>query len=421
MHIAVFTPTNRAEHIIEAYQSLCNQTHQDWSWVVLMNGSDMTDFAPFVTLVKPDSRVKLHYHNYVKCNIGQLKGMCCELAPKEAKIFLELDHDDWLIPTCLAKVDEACERGAGFVYSENVNFNPDGTTHFYSEQWGWINDDFTHEGKTYRFSRHFDPAPRSLMSIGFAPNHVRAWTREAYYKAGGYDKSMPVCDDLDLICRTYLAGVTFSLIPEVLYMYREHTNTYREKRPQIQELSVQCANKYFHPMIKEWCERENLKMFNLGGAIGYQPEGYISLDRRPNAAVVCDVTEGLPFPDDSVGCFRAYDFLEHIPMGMPVIKLMNEIHRCLVPGGYFLTRTPSTEGRGAWQDPTHCSFWNSNSFWYYTKKEQAQFVPEITAKFQMARVFNGYPNEFCREHKIDYVTAEMVAYKGQRIAGGVEC
>ncbi len=29
--------------------------------------------------------------------------------------------------------------------------------------------------------------------------------------------------------------------------------------------------------------------------------------------------------------------------------------------GWFLSQTPSTDGRGAFQDPTHVSMWNSNS------------------------------------------------------------
>jgi O-antigen biosynthesis protein len=40
----------------------------------------------------------------------------------------------------------------------------------------------------------------------------------------------------------------------------------------------------------------------------------------------------------------------------------------LVPGGWLLAATPSTDVRGAFQDPTNCSFWNvPNSFWYNRK------------------------------------------------------
>jgi hypothetical protein len=47
------------------------------------------------------------------------------------------------------------------------------------------------------------------------------------------------------------------------------------------------------------------------------------------------------------------------------IHTMNEIWRICKPGGMVDIRVPSTDGRGAFQDPTHVSFWNINSFKYY--------------------------------------------------------
>jgi hypothetical protein len=41
---------------------------------------------------------------------------------------------------------------------------------------------------------------------------------------------------------------------------------------------------------------------------------------------------------------------------------------------------PSTDGRGAFQDPTHVSFWNINSFYYYQKDDHRKLYG-IKAKF----------------------------------------
>jgi hypothetical protein len=100
--------------------------------------------------------------------------------------------------------------------------------------------------------------------------------------------------------------------------------------------------------------------------------------------------------------------------------MMNEIYRVLVPGGWLISMTPSTDGRGAFQDPTHCSYWNSNSFWYYTRREQRDFVPGIMARFQRTRCWNDHPSEWHKTHSIPYVYADLVALKGQRQAGTVE-
>ena len=51
----------------------------------------------------------------------------------------------------------------------------------------------------------------------------------------------------------------------------------------------------------------------------------------------------MPFEDDSVGIFRAADFLEHIPREQ-VVPFMNEMWRCLAPGGWLISRTP-VDGR----------------------------------------------------------------------------
>ena len=76
----------------------------------------------------------------------------------------------------------------------------------------------------------------------------------------------------------------------------------------------------------------------------------------------CDLaTEPLPFASQSVQYCTAFDVLEHIPRVLytaegrrqPFIALMNEIHRVLAPGGYFLHQTPAYPAKEAFQDPTH--------------------------------------------------------------------
>ena len=99
-------------------------------------------------------------------------------------------------------------------------------------------------------------------------------------------------------------------------------------------------------------------------------DGWINIDNRPEVEpdLVCDVIQGLPFPDNHVDAILATDFLEHIPIGKTV-QVVEEIYRVLKPGGKFESWTPSTDGRGAFQDPTHCSFWNRNSWLYYMEDE----------------------------------------------------
>jgi SAM-dependent methyltransferase len=80
--------------------------------------------------------------------------------------------------------------------------------------------------------------------------------------------------------------------------------------------------------------------------------------------VKCDLTKPLPFNDNSIDSMSAFDVLEHIPrwertpdsIQFPFINLMNEISRCLKPGGFFVAVTPSYPSDQAFQDPTHVNF-----------------------------------------------------------------
>jgi hypothetical protein len=108
--------------------------------------------------------------------------------------------------------------------------------------------------------------------------------------------------------------------------------------------------------------------------------------------------------------------LEHVP---DKIALFNELHRLLAHGGLLLSLTPSTDGRGAFQDPTHVAFYNENSFWYFTDAAYANFVPEVTCQFQVSRMATQFPSPWHREHNISYVNANLIALKGGPRQGGV--
>ena len=114
-------------------------------------------------------------------------------------------------------------------------------------------------------------------------------------------------------------------------------------------------------------------------------KNYINIDVREsvNPDIVADLSKTFPFESDSIEEIKADNFLEHIPIGK-TIGLIEEIYRVLKPNGYFEHFTPSTDGRGAFQDPTHCSFWNINSWLYYTNP--AWNIYDIKALFGIIRL-----------------------------------
>jgi SAM-dependent methyltransferase len=109
--------------------------------------------------------------------------------------------------------------------------------------------------------------------------------------------------------------------------------------------------------------------------------GFTTLDLK-DADIIHDLNTPWPFADSSVGVIRAFDVFEHLK---DPLFTMKELYRVLSPGGWAIIQVPSTDGRGAFQDPTHVSFWNENSFLYYTNKDLAKYI-DTPVRFQAARL-----------------------------------
>lgn len=80
----------------------------------------------------------------------------------------------------------------------------------------------------------------------------------------------------------------------------------------------------------------------------------------------------IPFENDTFDFITAYDFIEHVPRviyspsrSFPFVNLMNEIFRCLKPGGYFLSHTPAYPYSPLFRDPTHVNYITEETFSIY--------------------------------------------------------
>lgn len=424
MRFSVFTPTHDPTHLLQAYRGLKIQRLADWEWIVQPNGPTLAPTFEIPEPIRADPRVRL----LPWCpadGIGGLKKMCCLHA--QGELLVELDHDDFFTPNAFESIAQTrAETEADFLYSDNVHFFPDHASELYDKCYGWEHYRFPHDDKQYFVNRSFPVDARSMCEIFWAPDHVRVWSREAYNKLGGHSGRLPIGDDHDLLCRTYLAGMKFAFIDRPLYFYRRYdANSFVKDNAAVQQQQTANRDKYLHDLIFEWCRREGLPMIDLGGGHGCpKDKGFLSLDADPRLEpdIRCDILQGIPVPDHSVGCFRASDFLEHIPTHR-VVWLMNHLYDKLVPGGWIISSTPSVTdndgkvGRGAFQDPTHCSFWSENNFWYFCDANYSRYVGDIRCRFQAVRVWTGYPSDWHRQHQVPYVRADLIALKGQRTPG----
>ena len=405
-YVSVFTPSHRPTYLSEAFASLQRQSFPDWEWIVLLNQG-----ARWVP-PHPDPRVRVVTDNHTT-GVGHAKQRAC--AEAQGELLVELDHDDLLTSHALEAIVKARadDPTATLLYSHFAQIRADGSRDdtLFDLSAGWKYKDVTIDGKDLQYAVALAPTPHNVSYIWWAPNHVRAFPREAYAAAGGYDPQRTVLDDQDLMCRLYQLG-PFRLIDDCLYLQRMHEhNTQRDAETNafIQQETIALYDRNIERNALAWAKREGLLALDLGAAHG-RPDGYLGVDQHdgPDVGIVATLPHPLDLPDSSVGVIRAFDFLEHVA---DKVALINELYRLLAPGGLLLSMTPSTDGRGAFQDPTHVAFYNENSFWYYTEANFRNYVPEITAKFQSSRVYTAYPTEWHAQHDISYVTANLIALK----------
>ena len=401
--LSLITPTHKPVYLMRLYESIKKQTCKDFEWVIVPNNGADVSFIPtesWIRIVPYTEDSKLI--GAVK-NFAFMQGLGGWLA--------EVDHDDELLPNCVEEVIKAIKENpdCDFIFSDSMEVDKNDNSVPYGSEFGWRHYSYDYNGKTYTINKSYPATPQSVSRIWFAPNHIRVWKKDFYCRLGGHNVTLKALDDQELMCRTYIEGKMHQ-INTVLYKYHMHGNNSfasQELNLWIQEYTMVLYDQYITPMMEKWCDMKGLIKLDLCGGHN-PPKGYISIDlERSDIVHNLDVAPW-PVPDNSVGIVRASDALEHLK---DKIQTMKEIYRILAPGGMLLSHTPSTDGRGAFQDPTHVAFWNSNSFWYYTKAQTAAYINK-PVRFQLTRIKNWFPSDWHKLHEITYVTAHLTALKG---------
>lgn len=216
MKISIFTPTHNPIFIKEAYESLKNQSLQDWEWIIYLNNTDEN-------IDIKDDRVKIYKQNQkLRYNIGHLKKIATSYCTGD--ILVELDHDDILTPFALEKIKKVFEsdENISMVYSNNALMDITGNPIFLYNEYLDVGN-YLYNGKMYYYIPTFDINPHTIC-LGFLnPNHVRAYRKTAYDSVGGYNKEDNVCEDVNLNVKMFFNGEIYH-IQDVLYIQRMYND-----------------------------------------------------------------------------------------------------------------------------------------------------------------------------------------------------
>jgi len=403
MKLSVVTPTHKGTYLQELYDSLKDQTHENWEWLLYLNGGLRKEDLP--SEIVEDTRVSIHHdlQNPLSTNVGYLKNRAFHIASGD--ILVEVDHDDVITPDCLEEIAKAFEDPEiGFVYSDNAKLQDDFIP--YGAEFGWTYKPAEWKGKEYISMDSFEPTANCMGLIWYAPDHVRAWRASVYKEVGGHNIELSILDDQELMMRTYMV-TRFKYIPKTLYFYRIYgDNTWLLRNQEIQEGTVQMMMEWQQRLAERDADLRGLRKIDIGGGL-YPRPGYESVDIK-NGDIIADLNERWPFEDNSVGVINASHVLEHLH---DKHHSMSEMHRVLADKAWAFVEVPSTDGRGAFQDPTHVSYWNQNVFWYYTQKYYADYIYNDTIKFQAFNVDTYFPNEWMYENNIPVTRAYLSAIK----------
>jgi len=411
VRISVFTPSHNPRFLDDCYAGLAAQSFADWEWVVLLNGK-ATAWSPPTA----DDRVRVERPGGRVRGVGAAKRAACELATGE--ILVELDHDDVLTPSALLDIADAMTAPSRpvLVYSDFAQINEDGSpnTARFDENAGWVYTPQTVNGTTYERCHALEATPHNVGYIWYAPNHVRAFRRTAYEEVGGYDASREILDDHDLMIRLFKIG-DFSRIDQLLYLQRMHgrnTQAVPATNAMIQEETVALYLEHIESMALAWSERHGIAGISLTTPTSVNPP---ELDTRFTSVRIDPADPRLPYDADAIGVIKATDILQRVP---DRARFLNECHRVLCHAGLLLTDTPSTDGRGAFQDPSHVAFYNENSFVYLTQAALRPTLPTLTARLQVSHLQTYWPSPVHEQMDIPYVKGNLVAIKDGPRQGG---
>lgn len=395
MKLSLFTPTNNPVWLTDTFASLRVQNYRNFEWVIVPNSGIRPEDVP--EEIAAWEHVRIVPGPQAK-NIGQLKRFACDQS--HGDVFVELDHDDMLVPGALEHIAEAAKHG-GFIYSDDAVFLDDEklSSHSYAANYGWDSYPIYVYNQYFNATRTFDLTPRALCEVYFAPDHVRCWTREAYYKAGGHDPNLLVADDHDLVCRTYLAGIEFRHTGYCDYLYRMHAkNSVRRYQGDIISLQNENREAYLWRLIDEWCRRKKFRQLDLSECRDYR-----------------DMSAMLQGLSGDVGSVRASNCLQYLRPD-ELGSLLNAVHRALAPGGFLCLRCPSTDGPGAFR-PAHRSLWNTETVHCITDRRLAWQLPSYQGGFQRVRCWQEFDDKLAEKRKCPSLCADLMAVKGQRTPG----
>ena len=248
-YFSVVTPLykSRPEFLFAAYKSLCNQTFNNWEWIIIDDSPEPLIWVQDYFKMNPDPRVKYFRIGSTRGNIGLSKwrGCCMTMG----RWIVEFDHDDMFLASAFETMKKAIEAypDAGFIFSDNFNVDESNKVldKMYGDEYAF---GFAHP--YYVDNLCVDESPNlnsaTVRHIVGMPNHVRCWRRDIYFEVGGHNQNLRIADDYELCVKTFLK-TRITRIKYPIYIQRYYDGNSQDadiNRSDIQRRVAYIANHY---------------------------------------------------------------------------------------------------------------------------------------------------------------------------------
>lgn len=228
---------NNARFFQECYQSLVQQTYQNWEAIILDDDSIPSEKLAIKKIIETDFRFK-YFENLTNKGVGFTKSRLIELVAGD--ILGYVDPDDALLPTALEKSIEIfkTQKNAVLTYSRlmmcDANLKP--ITPFKSAMQVPNNDPY------------FFNCPIQI-------NHFVCFKKEIYLQTDQMDSSLMIAEDQDLFLKLYEKGKVI-FINETNYLYRTHAGGISQNE------NKKRSYEYWGKVIWSAMQRRNLTTIN---------------------------------------------------------------------------------------------------------------------------------------------------------------
>lgn len=196
MKVSIITPLfNRAHFLEQTADSVLAQTHTDWEWIVVDDGSDDDGPNMMLAWAKGDSRIQFYRRSRGPKGACTCRNIGAEHASGEFIIFL--DSDDLLAPHCLQEriYNQAFRSNNPLhvFYFPTVIFNE-------SQQHGRLWDDVDHPEEWVTSLLRLNPPCQSTGPF---------WPRNLWHEKLGWRENLHVWQDVELHLRSHFNGIRF--------------------------------------------------------------------------------------------------------------------------------------------------------------------------------------------------------------------